>query len=399
MRLLNKLFPHYRISNIGLYYVLSFLSEFYFITGNWIFFWIRYMTYGELGFLDMVAFSFGFLMEVPAGAIADRIGRKRSIALAFLCTSTGFLTMGTSTGQPQLIAGFFLAQIGWAFYSGAAEALAYDSLKEEGKEAHFEDVITTNHMVGRIATLIGAIGGGLLYTVHFRLPHLLTGIAFAVAFFVAQFVREPKIDSEHFSIKEYMKHIKEGFRQLLLPSIKPFIPLILVTNGVAFLYGAGIIQPAIAQKFGFDAPAFSFFSAISLAIGAFCMRAVPWLRTHLTDTQGMYMIALVLAVGFAGVALPYGMVVGAGVMLVISLIRSLTFPWTSIVVNRELESKYRATTLSAIEMIKKLPYITTAAITGSLIDANLLPQLSLVISGCIVAVVVLHMVLSKPKRL
>ncbi len=391
MRLLNKLFPEYRTPNIAVYYVLSFLSEFYFITGNWIFFWLRYMTYGEMGFLDMVAFSFGFLMEVPAGAIADRIGRKRSIALAFFCTSSGFFTMATSTGQTQLIAGFFLAQIGWAFYSGAAEAMAYDSLKEAGKEDHFDAVITTNHMVGRIATVTGALCGGLLYAVHFRLPHILTGSAFVVGFLVALLVREPRIDSNHFNVKEYLHHIKEGFRQLLLPSIKPFIPLILVTNGVAFLYGAGIIQPAIAQKFGFDATTFSIFSAISLAIGALFMRSVPWLRKHLTDTQGMYIIALMLAVGFAGVVLPYGMVAGALIMLVISLVRSLTFPWTAIVVNRELESKYRATTLSAIEMIKKLPYIATAAITGALIDANLLSQLSLVISGCIGTVVVLHM--------
>lgn len=395
MPFLKRILPHSEIPNIRFYYALSFLSEFYFIVGNWIFFWLKFMKYGELGLLDMFAFLFGFLMEVPAGAIADSIGRKKTINVAFFFTFTGFITIATSTGNVQLVFGFFLAQLGWAFYSGAAEALAYDTLKEHKQEKSFDRVISTAQSLGLTALVIGALVGGFVYSYWFRLPHLLTGTAFGIGFLVSLFLHEPSIDSEHFSMEKYVNQIKRGFQQLGLPSIKPFIPLIFVTVGVAFMYGSGILQPAIAQSLGYNGTSISILGAIGLAISAIVVRLIPWMRTHLSDRQGLQLLACFYIAGFILVTLPIGIIGGGFILVTLAVIRPLTGSWTSVVVNRELPSQYRATTLSAIEMIKKLPYILVAAVTGSLIDSGHLKALCLVFSAIIALVVTINFVLTK----
>jgi MFS family permease len=396
MKYVRSFFPHSDIQNIRLYYILTFLSELYFIIGNWVFFWIKYMTYGQLGLLDMFAFSFGFIMEVPTGAIADRIGRKKTIMSAFFLAALGFLIIATANGQIQLIVGFLIAQIGWAFYSGSGEALAYDTLKENKKEEDFEKVVATTNMLTLNSYLIGAVLGGILFSIHFRLPHLLTGGSFIVGFIVSLFLHEPHFVSEHFSIKKYFGTIKTGFQQLLLPKIKPFLPLIFVTAGIGFMYSTGIIQPALAQRFGYDGTTFSYLSALAIIISTCAVRSIPWFRTHVSDMLGLRLLGIIFIIGFVLVAFPLGYA-GGIVMVILSINKALTAPWVSVVVNRELPSEYRATALSAIEMIKKIPYILVAGIAGAMIDKQMLFQLCLGIAIVVLTIMVVHRIVVKKK--
>ena len=50
--------------NIALFYFLTLVSACAFISGNWIFYWLRVMDYGQLGIVDASAFAFGLLIKV-----------------------------------------------------------------------------------------------------------------------------------------------------------------------------------------------------------------------------------------------------------------------------------------------------------------------------------------------
>lgn len=387
MKFIRSLFPYSHLANIRIFYVLSFLSSMYFITGNWIFFWLRFMTYGQLGILDSLAFTFGFFMEVPTGAIADSIGRKKTVAAAFITTGIGFLLISSGPSHVQVIVGFLIAQIGWAFYSGAGEALAYDSLKEHNQEDAFEEVIATSNMLGLIANVTGAVFGGFLFAWFWRLPHVFTGLAFAVGFLVALFLHEPHSHSRKFTLKAYLSQIQDGFKQLLLPSIKPYLPLILTSTGISFMYMAGLIQPALAQKFGYDGTSFSFLSAVAISLAAVAVRYIPWFRKHLADEQGLQYLALFYIAVLLIVTLPLGYA-GGIIMVLITIAGALSYPWVSVVINREIASEHRATALSAVEMIKKIPYIMIASIAGGLIDKHMLSHLCIGIAAVIAVVMV-----------
>src|SRR5690242_16325605 len=105
--------------NLLIFYYLSFCRSAVFLAGNWIFFWLRVMTYGQLGFVDATAFAFGLLMEIPTGAISDLVGKRWTLMLAALFNGSGFIIMGASDTLAGLVVGFWITQIGWAFFSGA----------------------------------------------------------------------------------------------------------------------------------------------------------------------------------------------------------------------------------------------------------------------------------------
>ena len=111
-RWLDKVFPLRQIPNIGRFYLLTAFNNLWFLAGNWIFYWLRYMTYGELGVMDALCFLFGLVMEVPSGAIADVIGKRKTIIIGMLLASAGFLTMGSANDIAPLWIGFLLAQAG-----------------------------------------------------------------------------------------------------------------------------------------------------------------------------------------------------------------------------------------------------------------------------------------------
>ena len=93
------------------------------------------LTWEDFGILNGIWAITIILLEVPSGAFADTLGRKRLLVLAGICMvvemlalllvpmdgSAGFSGSSSSTGS---------SGVAEAAASGADEALAYDSLKE-----------------------------------------------------------------------------------------------------------------------------------------------------------------------------------------------------------------------------------------------------------------------------
>ncbi|HEX8680741.1 MAG TPA: MFS transporter, partial [Ardenticatenaceae bacterium] len=370
--------------NVRLFYFLTVVSSSAFISGNWIFYWLRAMSYGTLGIVDASAFAFGLVMEVPTGAISDLIGKKWTLMVATLLNVAGWTGMGLSDSVLALTGWFFVTQVGWAFYSGAAEAMVYDSLKEEGQEVRFEKVIATTYALSIVMVVAATLVGGLLYVVHFRLPHLAWGGMYALGFVATLFVREPAVEREPFSVRGYFGQLGEGFRQLGQPSLRRFTPLILATLGVYFVFGYGLVQPALAVSFGFGANEQAVVYAVLGLLAAAGVRSVPWLRRRLSDAQGLTLLGLLLALGFLSAALPLGYV-GFVSLLLIRLGGGIANPWVSVVVNREVPSQARATTLSTVALLTKIPYAATAVLAGMMVERGYLWLFSAAVGGLVLA--------------
>ncbi len=69
--------------NIKVAYILSFLSELYFPVSVWLFYYLRFLDFKEIGILTAVKLISSYLFEVPTGVFADINGRKISVFLSF----------------------------------------------------------------------------------------------------------------------------------------------------------------------------------------------------------------------------------------------------------------------------------------------------------------------------
>jgi MFS family permease len=385
-----KLFPQSEINNIKLFYWLTALSNAWFIAGNWIFFWTRYMTYGQLGIIDATAFAFGLIMEVPSGAISDMIGKRKTIITAMLLSAIGVFGVAMTTSMTMLWIFYLVAQMGWALYSGSAEALAYDTLVDNKKEEHYDEVISSSGAVSSVMTVVAVLTGAVLYVIHFRLPHLAWGLFYLIGFFVSLKLTEPSMDSVKFTFIRYFWQLKDGTKQLLKPILRPFLMVILVLLGITFLFDWGLVKPAMAIRFGFYASAQAIILSAFTIVGAITVKFIPKIRKNVGDKRGLYFLTLLMGAGFLLSYFPLGYF-GLIPMILIIVSGHLAYPWVSIVINDEISSKYRATALSTVALITKLPYVALAVVAGKMVEEGklnifclrigLAVILSIVISG------------------
>ncbi|HMO96939.1 MAG TPA: hypothetical protein PKD27_12540 [Tepidiformaceae bacterium] len=112
----------------------------------WIPVWVVFLTL-EQGFtLTAVTSVEGLylvgvvLLEVPTGAVADRYGRSRSLALGSLCLGVAVLLFAFAVNLPILVISFMLWSVAHTLMSGADMALLFDSLKARGHEVAFERI-------------------------------------------------------------------------------------------------------------------------------------------------------------------------------------------------------------------------------------------------------------------
>ena len=345
------------------------------------------MTYGRLGVVDALAFAFGLVIEVPTGAISDLIGKKKTILASCILGFIGVMLIASANSALPIFIGFLITQAGWAFYSGSAEAMAYDSLKEKKEDNQYDKVISASSVIGIVAIVVTTLVGAVMYKHNFRLPHYAWGFAYLFGFVASFWLKEPSIDTEKFSFRNYFRQMAEGAKQLVTPYLRPYIPIIFALLGIYYLYSYGLVKPAIAIHFGFFATEQAVIGAILGIISAIVVGLIPKMRDKLSDVAGLVLLTSLLAVGFLFAAMPLGYY-GFLVMLAIAMSGNLASPWVSIVVNRELPSKYRATALSTIALFTKIPYVMAAMIAGRMIDGGYLCLFNLVI-GCLVAVSVI----------
>ncbi len=352
--------------NLIVYQVLSAASAASFVMGNWIFFWLRLMDYGTIGLVDALCFTYGLLAEIPTGAVADMLGKKRTILVSMLLNGVGWVTMGFADNLAVLVIGFLLTQTGWAFYSGSSEALVYDSMKERGTQADFDKVLAFSQTVSFVTLVLSTLIGGVMYNLWFRLPHVAWGVIYLVGFFAAFTLREPHVEgAAHFSIRGYMRQLGRGFGQLSTPALRWFVPMVFATVGAYQIFSFGLISPAIASSFGFEADAQAIVFSGAILVSAVTAGLVPMLRRRLGEISTVVLLAGVLLIGYAAAALPLG-VWGVGAIVLIRVGGSMSYTATSSVINAVIPSSDRATTLSTVALFTKIPYALTAILAGAL---------------------------------
>ena len=109
------------------------------------------------------------VLEVPSGALADTIGRKRVLVFssALMVMEMGVLLFAPQDGGGLLFAlcllNRFLSGASEAAASGADEAIAYDALPEKDRETAWDEVLATAMRWRAAGFLIAMTLGGLLY--------------------------------------------------------------------------------------------------------------------------------------------------------------------------------------------------------------------------------------------
>lgn len=398
LRLVDRVFPFWRMRNVAMFYCLSAVYNMWFVAGVWIFIWGKFMTKTQIGISDALTFSIGFLVELPSGVLADIIGRKKAIVLGNALLTTGNLLIGVSSSFFSITFWYLLWTIGYAFQSGATEALVYDSVRQDGKEEEWPKIMAAATVVGRVASLVATATGGLLFTVWFRLPYLVFGLSGLIGLAAALWLRETTraANSKNtWSVKTYLDQVKDGVSVLLKRTIFPIALLGLSMFGIAYMYNWGLLRPLTGERFGFTPTTYAFLLSVISLTGVGSLYFLPTLRAHLKLETLLLSLGGIYGALFFLMGFNHNWILGGLLMISVSVVMLYVEILFSQFINIHTRQEHRATTLSAVAVFTKLPYVLLAVIIGRLADSNLLPQYMLVVGGCALVIWLLAVLLHR----
>lgn len=374
MTLLKKLIPNtFGLRNIFLYYLLTIFSSSWFIAGNWLFYVYNFISPKNMGVLESLSFTIGLILEVPSGAIADLIGKRKSVVFGFITQTIG-LTMFVFAPFSIwfLYVGNILTIAGFAFISGALEALVYDTLVENKLEDKYDYIQGKNETIGFIVFVISSFAGGLMYSYNPVLPWIINAIFFSLASICAILMVEPKIDTEVFTLNSFLKQTKSGLKTLVSIDLRRYILLFVAMSSFYYMWTTGIIRIQSGKEFGFDGETQSYLLGSITFISTIFVYNYNKIKKHISDYFGLNLLTFIAVLGWTLSIVGFGNnFLGFLAFAFLSVSGSLFKMWRSSIVNNNVESKYRATTISTMQFLVQLPYIFVAIIYGYLADINM----------------------------
>lgn len=321
------------------------------------------------------------LAEVPSGALADIVGRKRLVVFAAALmvvemSLIAFAPMGLSTLLFLMFLGNRICSgLSEAAASGADEALAYDSLKQLGREHEWSALLEKNSVVvaiGFSSTMIlgafaydPAIVNGLLGSINadwqlqpetvIRLPVVLTLMTSFIVLVTALGLYDLDATDESHSAAEVLaedvRAVSAAFRQILMAArwtLAHRFVLFVILAALA-LDSAGRQFVVLASEYwrAIDIPVswFGFVGAGLAMLGIVNARISRYLVNHRSPLSNFLILSFILMTGLCGIALviPYwGVVFAIGAFAMMSMVQFQS----SFYINREVDSKQRATVLS-----------------------------------------------------
>ncbi len=194
------------------FYIYSALSNLlFFLPIVYIFFKNSGLTFTEI-FITETIFAIGVvLFEVPTGALADYIGRKKSVLVGALLWILSCLIFFFGNDFITFSLGQLVCAMGVAFISGADTALFYEILKRQNKENDFKKYQGTAQMIGLISISLASLVSGLISPVNMRLTFVASAVSFAILFFVVASIPS-KERAKGEERPHYLKVISESFQ-------------------------------------------------------------------------------------------------------------------------------------------------------------------------------------------
>jgi MFS family permease len=378
--------------NVLISYVLNFFSDCYFPIAIWLFFYLKYLSFTEIGLITMVKMVSENALEVPTGAFADMFGRKISVIICFVLYAFAMTAWAFSTTLWVFILLEFVKALGNALYSGSLEALVYDSLKETKQERLYDHVIAHSQTIMWSGLAVASVTGGLLYSVWFRSPYIIEGLLCGIAAIIALFLHEPHIDSHKYSVAQAIKQNITGFKELFQNLRVTRITLALAIVGLGYTTAANLLGISQMKEYGLNSAGVGIIWGIAYLLSAGASQFYPFLKKKF-GAKGLVIGTAILLLSSFLFARFVGLTAGI-FLIMVRIASSTTFNNVkSSLLNSFVSSKNRATAISSMKLLTQMPFALLSIPVGYFIDHYSPNTFALVLGVVLVALLGLEMVL------
>ncbi|KAA0546682.1 MFS transporter [Bacillus sp. BGMRC 2118] len=319
-----------------------------------LFYFERGITETDLVIIMMCWSGAVLLGEVPTGIFADKFGAKRSFLVGSFVqlVSVGLLIFATEPWM--FFVASFLNGFSATFFSGADEALLYESLKLSKDEDKMDQVMgniqsaTFLTMIGTV--LLGSFLAKDLEDSQFVLLLVLGVICQFVQLIFVFFVKEPaKMESFR---ENPFEHIGEGIRVI---KKAPQLLWMFLNVTVVFIPAGAIFDnfdQLVLTSAGVPVMLIGVLYSIAALIGFIASRSIGWMTKKFSavllmhGTGGLAVMSLIVISQYASTM----WVVLAG-FFILRFVRAIRYPIYSKLSNEYIPSHVRATTISLLSVL------------------------------------------------
>jgi MFS family permease len=320
--------------------------------------------------MEAVVVVWVIILEVPSGALADLIGRKKTVLAGISLFVIGIIWFSLMRTPFDAWGANFVWMTGVALCSGADSSLIYDSLKSAGREDEYKKI--HGKAIGNRFLLVAftSLVAGLLADIHLRLPLLLSIPNVIATVAIVYFMSEPR-QTRKFALQEQMKLIKISVlfvaNHKQVKWIVGFMTLIATASGIWF--------------FSYN----PYFELVELDVAYyvfvfFCLNIVAWFfskyayKTERIISEQTTVVLMVTLIG-APIFVMGSFVSVAAVSMVLlqNVVRGISSPFFSDFTHKHLSSENRATVVSIQSAVKSLTGCIALALFGLLTKHYSLP--------------------------
>jgi hypothetical protein len=300
------------------------------------------------------------LLDVPLGALADRYSRRASLAAYALCQMAGAALVLAFPSFAGVFAAETLFALAGASKSGADSALLFDGLKAAGRLDLYPSAESRTQALVSLSFGITAAIGGFLAAADLRLPYLATVVVGgASAVFVLLFGESGEAARVHASLGTILRDA--GRCTARSPAVRWVMALACYTVVASHAYY--YLQQPYLRAVGVPLALFGVAFAATKVVTAMVSSGAHRVDLALGPraTTAVMTVTPVLGLGaMSVVASP----AGAFLLLARGLLDGLWVPLLNLYMNRLVDSRLRATMLSAQSLVSRLSLAGALALLG-----------------------------------
>ena len=150
-------------------YLMTTIGYFQIAAASWVaLLALRGFSLLQIGMLESIFHIVSLCFELPSGIVADVFGRRKTLIASQIASLISGTLMIFSTGFATTALALGCSALSYNLASGTREALAYDSLKQNGDEGFYARFSSTEMMLYRITNSTATLCAGLALWLGYR---------------------------------------------------------------------------------------------------------------------------------------------------------------------------------------------------------------------------------------
>ncbi len=385
--------------NVRFDYIFCFLKNFDISNSIWVLYLVyKGMSLWQIGIVEGIYHLTSLLCEVPSGALADLLGRKKVILSGRIFSAISSIICLFGGSMWHFALAFAISAIGQNLNSGSEEALVYDSMKQLGLADRYIKVNSRLNVIIEIAQGIATVAGGVIAEYSFAWCYVASVIVALLALVPAIFFVEPEIlmsTQESNSNDDFIPYNHESastnnkinvvtlVKTHFITSLKViksdaklrrilfYYPMVFTFHTIVFFYGQEFFSLLGMNKLQISL--IMLFASMISILGAV---SSEWFLKQFGH-KAKYVASILMGCGIIAMS-RYSLIISILAFAVVNYANSVLYPIQSAAINDLIPSKHRATIISVNSMLFSVLMVILFPVCGLFADKTDLHQVFLV---------------------